>query len=164
MAGDPNSLSAQRGRLPGGMACDDPASGVWVSTKYLPATSNWYVFTLKIHRSGRALRGTVLSRFWLGSPWDSSPPQCDQGGIPPLHAVVSMAGSGSIDGPQMVFGGTSITNVQKVCPSWRSVPHYAVDTFTGTLDLERGEFQSVGNDGGRMRDVPLLFRRIACAE
>lgn len=163
-AGDVNSLSAQRGRLPGAAECDDPAAGTWVSTKYLPNRQQWYVFTLSVRRSGRALTGRIQSRFWNGSPWEPAPPVCIGDRSDPLNAVVTMQGSGSVEGLQMTFGGTSIASMTKLCPSAPFVPSYALDTFTGTLDTERGEFRSIGNDGGRMRDLPLLFRRVACSD
>ncbi len=39
---------------------------------------------------------------------------------------------------------------------------YNLDSFDGTIDQERQEFQSRNNDGGRDRDAPYVFRRIGC--
>jgi hypothetical protein len=163
-AGDVNSLSAQRGRLPDAVNCDDPAEGVWVSTKFMPERDEWYVFRLTISRSGNSLRGTVTSNFWTGHALQSKAPRCFGDGTDPLQAVVTMTGAGSLDGLKMVFGGKNISSMKTVCPNTRAFPVYAVDTFTGTLDPERQEFRSIGNDGGQMHDVPLLFRRTSCSK
>ena len=45
-------------------------------------------------------------------------------------------------------------------PGW----YYNLDRFTGKIDEEREEFQSVNNDGGRMVNHPTVFRRIKCDE
>ncbi len=46
------------------------------------------------------------------------------------------------------------------CGEWDG--GYNLDAFTGPLDLERLEFQSVNNDGGSAVDEPTVFRRVTC--
>ena len=41
---------------------------------------------------------------------------------------------------------------------------YNLDNFTGTIDPEIQEFQSVNNDGGISVNEPNVFRRIRCFE
>jgi hypothetical protein len=41
---------------------------------------------------------------------------------------------------------------------------YHPDHFTGTIDPQREEFQSVNNDGGRAVNDPMVFRRIGCVD
>jgi hypothetical protein len=39
---------------------------------------------------------------------------------------------------------------------------YNLDRFSGVIDHEIEEFQSVNNDGGRYVNVPTVFRRVSC--
>ena len=62
----------------------------------------------------------------------------------------------------MHFGGTSwrLTNV--FCGPNPPFPDYNLDQFSGTIDPDLQEFQSVNNDGGVMVNMPTVFRRIQC--
>jgi hypothetical protein len=47
------------------------------------------------------------------------------------------------------------------CERWAA---YNLDHFTGRIDTELQEFQSVNNDGGRAVNEPKVFRRVRCLE
>jgi hypothetical protein len=154
--GGASSIRAQRGRLPPPVECGDPVQGVWVSNQYMPWLGGWYLFTLSIHRQGDDLSGEIESHYWTGDESDSSPPAC----TPELsHGVVKMTARGLISQGELVFTGMAIRSHHMRCGD---LPWYALDSFSGTIDTETQEFQSVNNDGANAIDTPTLFRRVRC--
>ena len=73
-----------------------------------------------------------------------------------------MPSKGSID-PQgtVVFGAQTYTIDKVVCGQ---PGRYNPDNFSGKIDVERQEFQSVNNDGGRAVNDPTVFRRVRCID
>ena len=156
------TVQEQRARLPPPADCPDPVTGVWKSHAYYPGHGQWYIFTLNIRRvegSERQLMGEAHSHYWTGGSGDEEPPPCGPGGY---HQTVIMPANGTFDGLEIEFGGTAWRNGQTFCgPPTRS---YYPDRFSGTVDPELEEFQSVNNDGGPMVNYPTVFRRIRCLE
>ncbi len=155
------TVAEQRARLPPPAECADPIAGVWKSHDFRGHRGVWEVFTLSIERSepgGASLTGTILNHYWLGGERDSEPGPCK--GL--KHAKVSMDAEGKVDGETITFHGIG---------QWRLEEHlcggsvsYVLDDFTGQLDLEANEFQTVANDGIVAINEPTVFRRIDCLE
>jgi hypothetical protein len=159
-AGDANSISSQRGRLRAAVECDDPVAGVWMSSIYDMRRAQWYVFTLNMRRSGGSLAGSIESHFWDGLSRDSHPPPCDE---TDLHAIVSMPGSGTTDGRRVLFGSSSWRLQRLICGSPGQLS-YSPDSFSGTIDTLKHEFQSLASDGQNFINEPMLFRRVRCLD
>ena len=58
------------------------------------------------------------------------------------------------------FGASRYTVVAEDCPSIGT--SYAPDNFSGVIDSQRQEFQSLNNDGFVDINVPYVFRRTGC--
>jgi len=157
------TVEEQRARLPPPADdCTDPVEGVWKSHAYYPGHGQWYIFTLTIRRDPEkhdGLVGQVHSHYWSGGPADEEPPPCRPGGY---HQTVIMPAEGTVRDLRIELGGTSWQNDQTFCgPPTRS---YYPDVFSGIIDPDIQEFQSVNNDGGPMVDYPTVFRRIRCLD
>lgn len=158
----PATIQEQRARLPPPAFCEDEVVGIWRSHSYWQGHHQWYIFTLEIRRmpgDPDRLAGTVLSEFWDGGPDQEQPPQCGPGGY---HQLVRMPGAGNIVNGIVTFGGTSWTVERSYC-GLRTRSYYP-DSFSGRIDPEIQEFQSVNNDGGPAVNVPQVFRRIRCLD
>lgn len=157
------TIAEQRARLPPAAECDDEiVAGIWRSHKYNARFGDWSVFTLTIRRvpgSPDQLAGTISNRNWDGTAEDEEPPPCDrQRGN---DWTVSMNARGTVHGNTIQFGGYGRWRLDQV--HCRSGPYgYNLDNFTGEIDRQILEFQSVNNDGGRAVNVPNVFRRIRC--
>jgi hypothetical protein len=154
------TIEEQRARLPPAAECEDPIQGTWKSHAYYPGHGQWYIFTLTVRRDPQdetKLTGRVHSHYWVGGPGDEEPPPCGAGGY---HQTVVMPAAGTVDGMRIQFGGTSWQSEQVFCGS--PTLSYYPDVFSGVIDPELLEFQSVNNDGGPMVNYPTVFRRIAC--
>jgi hypothetical protein len=154
------TIGEQRARLPPPAFCEDPVEGVWRSHKYNEQFGDWTIFTLEIHRvpgTQNALRGTISNELWDGGPSDEQPGPCDGR----RHWIVSMDAQGSIQGNRIFFGAVGQWRLDRalcVGGPWG----YNLDNFSGDIDPEIQEFQSVNNDGGRAVDDPHVFRRVRC--
>lgn len=160
----PATIAEQRARLPPAAECDDEiVAGIWRSHAYNPRFGDWAVFTLTIRRlPGRPdeLVGTISNHGWTGGPDDAEPPPCErQTG---WDWVVSMDAVGRVEnGTRITFGGVGTWRLDEVrCQHgpWG----YNLDHFSGVIDPNILEFQSVNNDGGRAVNEPAVFRRIRC--
>ena len=153
----PNSLGAQRQRLGGGAECDDAVAGVWKSSIYDPLRGQWYAFTLTIRRDGEYLSGTIVSKFWTGPRHSARmPSSCAETS---LFAQVSMPATGSVEGTRIRFGARR-ANVDRVfCGDH---VQYTPDRFSGHVDPDAHELQSIVTDGLNLVDQPMLFRRVSC--
>jgi hypothetical protein len=158
----PATITEQRARLPPPAECEDEVEGVWKSHSYWRGHGQWYVFTLEVRRvkaNPSQLTGSILSHYWAGGPQDEEPPPCRPGG---LQQTVRMPGAGSIVDGVVTFGGTSWQLERTFCgPPYAS---YYPDNFSGRIDPELQEFQSVNNDGGPAVNVPQVFRRVRCID
>lgn len=161
----PATVAEQRARLPPPAKCDDPVTGVWKSHKFDPRYNDWYIFTLTIRRVSGAesqtkLEGSINAHFWNGDSKQSEPPPC---GIGVRHVTVQMTAQGSVtDSGEIHFWGTSWRPENAYCGPPIQRGEYNLDHFSGKIDPELQEFQSVNNDGGRSVNDPTVFRRIAC--
>lgn len=157
----PATIAEQRARLPPPAECDDEVAGIWKSHAWYPGHQQWYIFTLNVYRAETEgqLTGTVHSHYWSGTPATEEPPPCRPGGY---HQTVIMPADGTVDGMRIEFGGTSWQLEQTFCGP--AAVNYYPDRFSGVIDPELQEFQSVNNDGGPMVDYPTVFRRISCFE
>jgi hypothetical protein len=161
----PATIAEQRARLPPpaeGDCLDDPVEGVWKSHAYYPGHGQWYIFTLTIRRvpgSASELTGSVHAHYWIGGPTDEEPPACTPGGY---HQTVMMPANGTVHDLRIEFGGTSWQVEQAFCGS--PTTSYYPDRFSGLIEPEIQEFQSVNNDGGPMVNYPTVFRRIRCLD
>lgn len=154
------TIAEQRARLPPPAECEDPVEGVWKSHKYNPQFGDWEIFTLEIRRvrgTKNALKGRISNHSWQGGPAEQEPGPCRGG----FHWIVSMDGQGSVQGDQIFFGGVGQWRLDRmICR--RGPFGYNLDNFSGQIDAEIQEFQSLNNDGGRAKNIPYVFRRIRC--
>ncbi len=170
----PATVEEQRARLPPPATCQDPLSGVWMSHKYETPFDEWMIFTLSVHRDPRgaaaplargapgrvALTGQIEAHAWFGAgPRGSAPPPCGPG---IHHWTVMMTAEGYADGDRIEYWGTR-WRVSNVFCGPRSFG-YNLDHFSGRINAEIQEFQSVNNDGGRAINDPTVFRRVRCHE
>ena len=153
------TIAEQRARLPPAAECDDPIEGKWKSHTWTPRERAWYSFTLDIHKvqdSDNQLQGTIFVHSWTGEPDQPEPGPCTEYG---RRYHLTMPGAGSYNGGEVHFGGTSYEVDEVMCGYFGS---YNLDQFTGTIDPNIQEFQSLNNDGGEAIDEPTVFRRIKC--
>jgi hypothetical protein len=148
----------QRFDLPPAVHCADPVAGTWMTQQYDAGFQDWYVFTVQIERGAEgALTGNIEAHSWDGDAHqDTAPESCDGRS----HWFVSMPATGTIEGNLVQFGATSWRPEASLCGRIPGPGEYNLDQFTGALD--GGRYLSVNNDGGRMKDAPSPFRRVAC--
>ena len=133
-----------------------------MSHAWYPHVAQWYVVQLDVRREGAApdrLVGQMRVHFWTGDERAVEPPACGPGTVRAEvrePAVGTVATDGAIR-----FAATSYVGERTYC-GWGG--GYALDTFSGRIDFARMEFVSVLNDGQSFRDIPVVFRRIACAD
>jgi hypothetical protein len=159
----PATVQEQRARLPPPAQCPDPVAGIWKSHSYSEVYSDWTIFTLDVRRvdgSPSELSGTITNEQWIGAPEQSQPGPCTGN----LHYKVSMDALGSVKDGHIAFGGVGEWRMDAVLCGDFSYGGYNLDRFTGDIDPELLEFQSVQNDGGRAVNVPVVFRRVQCLD
>ena len=154
------TVAEQRARLPPPAKCPDPVAGIWQSHDYDKRFSEWTIFTLEIRRDTEEkgkLVGKILNHSWLGGDTQSEPGPCEGR----LRFKISMDAEGTSNGADIRFHGVGLWRMDAVvCGNWNA--GYNLDHFTGTIDPELQEFQSVNNDGGRAVNDPTVFRRVKC--
>lgn len=160
--GAPATVQEQRKRLPPPAECEDEVAGTWNSHYFFKIQRSWYMFTLEIKRvegQDNQLTGTITSHFWNGPADEPEPPPCRPG---LRRLIVKMPAKGSVENGVVSFGGLSWTLDKTVCgPSYT---RYNPDNFSGKIDPEIQEFQSVNNDQGDAVNVPVVFRRTDCPD
>jgi hypothetical protein len=156
------SVGEQRAMLPAAARCRDIVAGTWRAHKYNPQDHDWVIFTLRIHRlPDNRLQGSIVARLWTGYAMDSRPPGRCGGLLHDLDYLVRMPAQGSLtNGTHVTFSAITYHVERAFCAS--AYFSYNPDAFSGDIDEERQEFQSVNNDGGRDRNAPYVFRRIGC--
>lgn len=156
------SVGEQRAMLPAAARCRDVVAGTWRAHKYNPQDHDWVIFTLRIHRlPDNRLQGSIVARLWTGFAMDSRPPGRCGGLLHDLDYLVRMPAQGSLtNGTHVTFSAITYHVERAFCAS--AYFSYNPDAFSGDIDEERQEFQSVNNDGGRDRNAPYVFRRIGC--
>ncbi len=157
----PGTVTEQRARLPPPQTCADNAVGVWKAHFWVEHMRTWHIFVLEIRRAegpGSGLVGTIKADLWEAGPGQQEPGPCKGS----LRMLVTMQGRGEYDrtNRQIRFGGTSYEIDEIACGSYYG--GYNLDQFSGRIDPELQEFQSVNNDGGQLVDQPAVFRRIRC--
>lgn len=158
----PATIEDQRSRLPPpAFECEaDPISGVWQAHAYYAHVGQWYLLELSIERDpGRpeSLRGTIRSEFWDGGPELAQPPLCTEAGE---RAAVIQTASGQAEGLALRFDAIDWRDLAACGPFSGA---YLLDHFSGTIEPERMEFQSLLNaDAPEWKDVPTVFRRVRC--
>ncbi len=154
------TVAEQRARLPPPADCKDKVAGVWKSHSYDQVFRDWTVFTLEVHRvePGKdEFEGRITNQSWQAEPAESSPPPCRG----ELHYMVSMNAQGTVRDGRIDFWGVGTWSLDEVlCGSWNM--GYNLDHFSGQIDPDLMEFQSVNNDGGRAVNDPVVFRRVSC--
>ena len=161
----PGTVAEQRARLPPPAVCgDDPVAGYWRSHQFLERDEEWTEFTLEIHRAGgpeeSKLVGKIFNQSWQGGKDREQPGECGPDQL--FRVRVSLEAQGEEKNGQILFEGTSWKMDEMVCGRFRGEFRYYLDRFTGKIDPDRQEFQSVNNDGGRMVNHPTVFRRVRC--
>ena len=154
------TVAEQRARLPPPAACKDPVAGVWQSHSYNEMYREWGRFTLTVRRvegSETALEGEIVNESWYGPETESVRGPC----LGRLQYLVSMPAVGSYVGDTVEFHGTDWKMEEELCAVTDSFG-YNLDRFSGLIDHDIQEFQSVNNDGGRYINVPTVFRRVSC--
>jgi len=158
------SIAEQRNRLPPPAHCEDPIEGEWKAHQYNDMWKQWVIFRLEIRRkvgSANELVGTIHNETWAGTKADQEPGACSA--TVPYRLRVSMPESSGtfIDG-KVSFLAPAWKFDELVCGKLPMGFGYRPDHFTGTVEVDRQEFQSVNNDGGRAVNEPTLFRRVRC--
>jgi hypothetical protein len=158
--GRASTVAEQRARLPPPADCKDPVAGLWKSHSYDQVFRDWTVFTLDIYRPepGKPqLSGRIVNHSWQADPHESEPPPCRG----ELRYIVSMNAEGTVLDGRIDFWGVGTWSLDEVpCGSWNM--GYNLDHFSGQIDPDLMEFQSVNNDGGRAVNDPVVFRRVQC--
>lgn len=158
--GRASTVAEQRARLPPPAACQDPVAGIWKSHSYDERFRDWTIFTLEIKRvapDSDQFEGTITNDSWEAEPHESSPPPCTGR----LRYIISMDAQGTVRDGRINFYGVGQYRVDDVpCGAWNM--GYNLDHFSGQIDPELMEFQTVNNDGGRAINDPVVFRRIRC--
>lgn len=158
----PATIEEQRSRLPPpAFECGDPVVGVWQAHVHYAHVGQWYLFELNIERDPAGdglLRGTIRAEFWDGEADRSQPPLCDEPGW--RNAVFEQA-KGRVDQLTLSFDAIDWRDLEICGRPLRG--GYLLDHFSGTIEPERMEFQSLLNaDAPEWRDVPTVFRRVRC--
>ena len=156
----PATVAEQRARLPPAAECESEVAGKWKGIVYSRNTASWYEYTMEVRHvegSETALTGVIVVDTWFGGPEQAEPGACDGR----RRVKGKMAGSGSFVGGQVQFGGGAFELTEVICGD-RVAIDYNPDQFTGRIEKERQEFQSVNNDGGAAVNEPTVFRRIGC--
>ncbi len=157
------SIAEQRSRLPPPAHCEDKVEGEWRAHQFNEVWQQWVIFRLVVRRkpgSATELTGNIFNETWHGEKTDQEPGLCT--GTVPYRVRVSMPALGAFENGEVSFWGTSWTMDQVVCGQLPLGFGYRLDHFTGKIDEQRQEFQSVNNDGGRAVNEPTLFRRVRC--
>jgi len=159
----PATVAEQRARLPPPATCTDPVEGIWRAHYYASSRAAWRIFSLEIHRtkgSPTELEGSVTNHGWNGGPDHQEPGACN-GSLDEWQ--IKMDGRGTFSDGKVRFGGTRWWLDKQICGKRTWGPgSYNLDQFAGTIDPSQQEFQSVGNDGGALVNVPMVFRRVHC--
>ncbi|MFV8749963.1 hypothetical protein ACNOYE_05400 [Nannocystaceae bacterium ST9] len=156
------TIAEQRARLPPPAECQDPVTGVWQSHSFNEMYQEWGRFTLTIRRkpgSETELEGEMVNESWYGPQTEVQRGPC----VGRLQYLVSMTASGSYVDGRIDFWGNEWKLEEALC----AVDYgfgYNLDRFSGQIDPELQEFQSVNNDGGRYVNVPTVFRRTSCSD
>ena len=157
----PGTIAEQRARLPPPAFCQDPVEGIWRSHDFHVDWQEWGIFTLEIRRvegSATELTRQITNRSWYANAKASEPPPC----AGELDYLVTMNARGAYDESGRVeFRGVDWELTRLFCGP-RQGFGYNLDVFSGVIDPELQEFQSVNNDGGRYVNVPTVFRRVEC--
>jgi hypothetical protein len=156
----PATVAEQRARLPPAAECESEVAGTWKAQVYSASTASWYEYTMEVRHvegSDTALTGMIYVDAWTGTPAQSEPGPC----MGNRRMKGKMVGRGSFASGQVFFGGEEFQLLEILCGD-RSGIGYNPDQFTGRLERERHEFQSVNNDGGAAVNEPSVFRRIGC--
>ena len=135
--------------------------GIWKAHRHRAEFRAWRIFTLTIRKvdgSETELVGTIRNQGWIGGRDAEEPGPCRG---QQNHWIVSTDARGTIRGNEVVFSGVGQWRLDQVLCG-RGPGGYNLDSFSGTIDPELEEFQSVNNDGGRDVNVPTVFRRIRC--
>lgn len=163
-AASEGSIAEQRNRLPPPAHCEDPIEGEWKSHQFNDMWKQWVIFRLEIRRkagSPNELVGSIHNETWQGAKADQEPGACSAS--VPYRLRVSMPNAtGTFSDGEVSFEATTWQFDGLVCGKLPAGFGYRPDHFTGKVDPERQEFQSVNNDGGRAVNEPTLFRRIRC--
>jgi hypothetical protein len=154
------TIAEQRARLPPPAACKDPVTGVWQSHAFNEMYQEWGRFTLTIRRvqgSDTELEGEIVNESWYGPDTESVRGPC----VGRLQYLVTMHARGTYTDKTVEFHGIDWTMAEALCAVDGSFG-YNLDRFTGVIDHDLQEFQSMNNDGGRYINVPTVFRRVSC--
>jgi hypothetical protein len=153
----PATVAEQRSRLPPAAECESEVEGTWKALIH-DDDDEWYEFTLEVRHDPNdktVLTGSITVHSWEGPSDQPEPPTKCAG----RRYIGKMSGSGTFVGGDVVFGGADFHVTEDLCGGPAA---YNEDQFSGKLEPERQEFQSVNNDGGDAVNEPTVFRRIGC--
>jgi hypothetical protein len=154
----PATVAEQRARLPPAAECASEVAGKWKAHIFSENTGyRWYQYDLEIRHDETdptQLVGMMYVDTYRGIAAEPEPPRPCQ-----HHYRGKMPARGTFIDGNVAFTGSSFELVEEVCGEFYG---YNPDSFTGRLEPERQEFQSVNNDGGAAVNEPVVFRRIAC--
>jgi hypothetical protein len=162
----PATVAEQRARLPPAAECESDVEGRWRALIYSANTASWYDYRLEVRHVAQKpgaspsdeLTGVIYVDTWFGTPEQSEPGACIGRG----RYRGKMQGRGHYRNGEVFFGGGPFELTEIVCG--QGMIGYNPDNFTGRLEKERQEFQSVNNDGGAAVNEPTVFRRIGCLD
>jgi hypothetical protein len=156
----PGTVAEQRARLPPPAECKDPVIGLWKSHHYSIYLEQWTEFSLAIRRvpgTTEDLQGVIYNHSWVGGEEEVQPGPC----VGKFRYKVSMDARGFARERYIEFWGVDPWRLDQVLCGQRDMG-YNLDHFSGEIDPELQEFQSVNNDGGSAVNEPTVFRRIKC--
>jgi len=156
----PATVAEQRARLPPAAECESEVAGRWKAIVYSDNTRSWYDYTMEVRHvdgSDSALTGVIHVDTWIGTPEQPEPGPCAG-----RRYRGKMAGRGRFAAGNVQFGGGEFQLAEVVCGHPSQFLGYNPDQFSGRIEKERQEFQSVNNDGGAAVNEPTVFRRVGC--
>src|ERR1044071_3158521 len=125
-----------------------------MSHAYYPQQHQWYVVNLDVRRvTGHPdqLQGLIRAHFWDGDEHMVEPP-ADCAHVS-MHAEVREPAVGTLTPDQTItFRGTSWALERQYCGFGMG---YALDTYSGRIDPQIMEFQTILDDFHEFRGIPV---------
>lgn len=149
-----------------GLLCGDPIAGTWQGRADNPSAGYGELITVTIHRAGADLSGQATTEYWTGAPGSLPPTAC---GLGMVHRFLDAAIVGRLTGNHLEWWLTNAEVIERVACGGPSGHQGGRGRSVGTVDPRTGTFEarfvvdSPRVPGQVVRNVPVFYRRIACA-
>jgi len=150
-----------------GLLCgDDPIAGTWQGRADNPSAGYGELITVTIRRAGADLSGMARTDYWTGAPGSPVPTTCSPGMV---HRLLDARIVGRLTGSHLEWWLADGDVTERVLCGGPSGRQGGRGRSIGTVDPRNGTFfarfvvDSPRVPGQVVRDVPVYYRRIACA-